>query len=52
VAFLEGLHYSLRAATLVVSIVLGMAAVGKVAMGALGDRIGGKKLFLKLTTSA
>jgi MFS family permease len=42
VAFLEGLHYSLRAATLVVSIVLGMAAVGKVAMGALGDRIGGK----------
>jgi len=42
VAFLEGLHYSLRAATLVVSIVLGMAAVGKVVMGALGDRIGGK----------
>jgi MFS family permease len=42
VAFLEVLHYSLRAATLVVSIVLGMAAVGKVAMGALGDRIGGK----------
>lgn len=42
VAFLEGLSYSLRAATLVVSIVLGMAAVGKVAMGALGDRIGGK----------
>lgn len=42
VAFLEGLHYSLRAATLVVSIVLGLAAVGKVAMGALGDRIGGK----------
>ncbi len=42
VAFLEGLHYSLRAATLVVSTVLGMAAVGKVAMGALGDRIGGK----------
>jgi len=42
VAFLEGLHYGLRAATLVVSIVLGMAAVGKVAMGALGDRIGGK----------
>src|SRR5690348_2741073 len=32
VAFLEGLHYGLRAATLVVSIVLGMAAVGKVAM--------------------
>jgi MFS family permease len=42
VAFLEGLGYNLRAATLVISIVLGMAAVGKVAMGALGDRIGGK----------
>jgi MFS family permease len=42
VAFLEGLSYSLHSATLVVSIVLGMAAVGKAAMGALGDRIGGK----------
>jgi MFS family permease len=42
VAYLEGLHYSLHAATLVVSIVLGLAAAGKVAMGALGDRIGGK----------
>ena len=42
VAYLEGLHYSLHSATLVVSIVLGMAAVGKAAMGALGDRIGGK----------
>jgi MFS family permease len=42
VAFLQELHYGLRPATLVVSIVLGMAAVGKVAMGALGDRIGGK----------
>jgi MFS family permease len=42
VAYLEGLNYSLHAATLVVSIVLGMAAAGKVAMGALGDRIGGK----------
>jgi MFS family permease len=42
VAYLEGLHYSLHAATLVVSIVLGMAAAGKVAMGALGDWIGGK----------
>jgi MFS family permease len=42
VAFLEGLRYSLHSATLVVSIVLGMAAVGKAAMGALGDRIGGK----------
>jgi len=42
VAFLEGLRYSPQSATLVVSIVLGMAAVGKAAMGALGDRIGGK----------
>jgi len=42
VAFLEGLSYSLHSATMVVSIVLGMAAVGKAAMGALGDRIGGK----------
>jgi len=42
VAFLEGLGYTLHSATLVVSIVLGMAAVGKAAMGALGDRIGGK----------
>ena len=42
VAYLEGLSYSLHSATLVVSLVLGMAAVGKTAMGALGDRIGGK----------
>jgi MFS family permease len=42
VAFLEGLSYSLHSATLVVSIVLGMAAIGKAAMGVLGDRIGGK----------
>src|SRR6267378_8101384 len=42
VAFLEGLGFSLNSATLVVSIVLGMAAVGKAAMDALGDRIGGK----------
>ena len=42
VAFLEGLSYSLHSATLVVSLVLGLAAVGKAAMGALGDRIGGK----------
>jgi hypothetical protein len=33
VAFLEGLGYNLHSATLVVSIVLGMAAVGKAAMG-------------------
>jgi len=42
VAYLEGLGYAVRAATIVVSIVLGLAAVGKAAMGALGDRIGGK----------
>jgi MFS family permease len=42
VAYLESLGYGLHSATLVVSIVLGMAAVGKAAMGALGDRIGGK----------
>ncbi len=42
VAYLEGLSYTLHSATLVVRIVLGMAAVGKAAMGALGDRIGGK----------
>jgi MFS family permease len=42
VAYLEGLSYSMHSATLVVSLVLGMAAVGKAAMGALGDRIGGK----------
>jgi MFS family permease len=42
VAFLESLGYRLHSATLVVSIVLGMAALGKTAMGALGDRIGGK----------
>jgi len=42
VAYLQGLHYTLHAATLVVSAVLGLAAAGKVAMGALGDRIGGK----------
>lgn len=42
VAHLEGLGYAVKSATLVVSVVLGMAAVGKAAMGALGDRIGGK----------
>jgi MFS family permease len=42
VAYLEGLHYSLHTATVVVSIVLGMAALGKIVMGGLGDRIGGK----------
>ena len=36
VAFPEGLRYSLHSATLVITIVLGMAAVGKAAMGALG----------------
>lgn len=42
VAYLEGIGYAARAATIVVSIVLGMAAVGKPLMGMLGDRIGGK----------
>jgi MFS family permease len=42
VAYLEGLSYSLHSATLVVSIFLGMVAIGKPTMGALGDRIGGK----------
>jgi MFS family permease len=42
VAYLEGIGYAARAATIVVSIVLGMAAVGKASMGMLGDRIGGK----------
>lgn len=42
VAFLEGIGYAARSATLVVSVVLGLAAVGKALMGALGDRIGGK----------
>jgi MFS family permease len=42
VAYLEGIGYGVRGATIVVSIVLGLAAVGKAAMGALGDRIGGK----------
>jgi len=38
----KGSATGLHSATLVVSIVLGMAAVGKATMGALGDRIGGK----------
>jgi len=42
VAFLEGLGYTVKSATLVVSIILGMAAVGKATMGALADRIGGR----------
>ena len=42
VAFLEGLGFSLHSATLALSNVLGIAAVGKAAMGALGHRIGGK----------
>jgi MFS family permease len=42
VAYLEGISYSLHSATVVVSILLGMAAIGKPIMGAVGDRIGGK----------
>jgi MFS family permease len=42
VAYLMNLGYSLRFATTVVGIYLGLAAIGKPTMGALGDRIGGK----------
>jgi MFS family permease len=42
VAFLEGLGYTVKSATLVISIILGMAAVGKATMGAVADRIGGR----------
>jgi MFS family permease len=53
VAFLEGIGYGPRAATLAVSSVLGLAAAGKALMGALGDRIGGKNaLALGLTIIA
>jgi len=42
VAYLEGIGYTQHSSTLVISILLGMAAAGKPFMGALGDRIGGK----------
>jgi len=42
VAYLMGLGYALRSATTVAGGVLGLFALGKPAMGALGDRIGGK----------
>jgi MFS family permease len=42
VAYLMGLGYSLRFATTVLGVFIGLAAAGKPTMGALGDRIGGK----------
>jgi MFS family permease len=42
VAYLMGLGYSLRFATGVLGTFIGLAAIGKPVMGALGDRIGGK----------
>lgn len=42
VAFLEGYGYAERSSALVVSVVLGMAAIGKPTFGAMADRIGGK----------
>ncbi|MBE3604769.1 MFS transporter [bacterium] len=42
VAFLEGYGYTERSSALVVSVVLGMAAIGKPSFGAMADRIGGK----------
>jgi MFS family permease len=42
VAYLMGLGYSLRFATTVIGIFIGLAALGKPTMGAIGDRIGGK----------
>jgi len=42
VAYLMGLGYSSRFATTVIGIFIGLAALGKPTMGALGDRIGDK----------
>jgi MFS family permease len=42
VAYLMGIGYTLRFATTVAGGVLGLFALGKPTMGALGDRIGGK----------
>lgn len=42
VAYLQLLNYSEAAAVMVVSILLGMAAIGKPTMGFLGDKIGGR----------
>ncbi len=42
VQYLIGIGYTLKAGTMVVGISLGLALIGKPAMGILGDRIGGK----------
>jgi MFS family permease len=42
VAYLTGIGYSLRFATLVFSALAGLAALGKPIMGVLGDHVGGK----------
>jgi MFS family permease len=42
VAYLTGIGYTLRFAATVYGILAGLAALGKPAMGVLGDRIGGK----------
>jgi MFS family permease len=57
VQFLISIGYTLRAGTMVVGISLGLALIGKPAMGVLGDRIGGKNalalcLFLGAANTA
>jgi MFS family permease len=42
VAYLMGLGYTLRSATLVFGLLAGLAALGKPTMGFVGDRVGGK----------
>jgi MFS family permease len=42
VQYLIGIGYTLREGTMVVGVSLGLALIGKPAMGMLGDRIGGK----------
>jgi len=42
VAYLESINYTEAAAVLVITILLGLAAVGKPIMGFLGDHIGGR----------
>jgi MFS family permease len=42
IAYLMGLGYSLRFATSVMGTFIGLAALGKPILGAIGDRIGGK----------
>ena len=43
VAYLQTLNYSEAAAVTVISLLLGMAAIGKPLMGFLGDKIGGRQ---------